>query len=192
MGGNEILAALRSRKLPYPIDEAPCLGACGGGAMVVIDFEDGSSALVSGMDETLMELGLGNKSNDATVARPVSTICHNASTTEGSAPHKLEIVSDNICKTLQEVASSSAEVPIPEPDMNQVVKVTTTTTTTTTTTRVKARTVELVDVRERMRADAAVKATEGESVNPWLNAASYLAGKAAEKLFGGDTNNRSS
>ena len=178
MGGDEILKALRSRKLPYPIDEAPCLGACGGGAMVVIDFEDGSSALVSGIDESLMELGLWNKSNDATVARPVSRISPDPSTTEGSAPEKQVVVSDAISKTLQEVASSSVETPSPEPDMNHVVKV-------TTTTRVKASTVALVDVRERMRAEAAVKAKEGESVNPWLNAASYLAGKAAEKLFGG-------
>ena len=55
-GGKNILDHLRSRNLPYPIDEAPCLGACGGGAMVSIDFEDGSCALVAGLDNTLSEL----------------------------------------------------------------------------------------------------------------------------------------
>lgn len=57
-GGNEILEHLLSRDLPYSIGEAPCLGACGGGAMVSIDFEDGSYALAAGLDETLSELSL--------------------------------------------------------------------------------------------------------------------------------------
>jgi len=178
MGGNEILATLLSRKLPYPVDEAPCLGACGGGAMVVIDFEDGSSALVSGIDETLMELGLLKDSNDATVASsPAASIPLNpsASDDDDSAQERLVADSDSFKASL-EVKSSFVEETLPEPATREVVKV-------TTTRRVKP-SVELVDVRERMRAEAAVKATEEESVNPWLNAASYLAGKAAEKLFG--------
>eukprot|EP00980_Cylindrotheca_fusiformis_P030399 scaffold24765_cov103-Cylindrotheca_fusiformis.AAC.1 len=60
MGAEDILKDLQSRDLNYPINEAPCLGACGGGAMVAIDFEDGSCALVTGLDETLRELGLRN------------------------------------------------------------------------------------------------------------------------------------
>mmetsp|Transcript_20994 Transcript_20994/g.31102 ORF Transcript_20994/g.31102 Transcript_20994/m.31102 type:complete len:179 (-) Transcript_20994:202-738(-) len=57
-GGDEILEHLRAQNLPYPTEEAPCLGACGGGAKVSIDFDDGSYALVTGMKETLSELGL--------------------------------------------------------------------------------------------------------------------------------------
>ena len=56
LGGDEILEDLLSRNLPYPIEEAPCLGACGGGAMVAIDFEDGGYALVAGIDETLHDI----------------------------------------------------------------------------------------------------------------------------------------
>ena len=179
MGGNEILANLLSRKLPYPVDEAPCLGACGGGAMVVIDFEDGSSALVSGIDETLMELGLlmMTNSKDVTVASPATTIPMNPPAATQDSTQEGLVAGSDISRALLDVKSSSIEGYIPEPERKGTVKV------TTTTTRVKP-SVELVDVRQRMRAEAAVKAKEEETVNPWLNAASYLAGKAAEKLFG--------
>ena len=178
MGGNEILANLQSRKLPYPVDEAPCLGACGGGAMVVIDFEDGSSALVSGIDETLMELGLLMiNSKDVTVASPATTIPMNPPSATLDSVQEGQVAGSDISRASLDVKSSSVKGYIPEREKKGAVKV------TTTTTRVKP-SVELVDVRQRMRAEAAVKAKEEETVNPWLNAASYLAGKAAEKLFG--------
>ena len=40
---------------------------------------------------------------------------------------------------------------------------------------------KLVDVRERMRVEAA---SEEEQTNPWLNMASYLAKKASDTMFG--------
>lgn len=65
IGGNEIFQNLCSRKnLPYDVHEIPCLGACGGGSMVAIDYEDGTCALVSGLDETLAELGLADDENN--------------------------------------------------------------------------------------------------------------------------------
>jgi hypothetical protein len=178
MGGDEILATLLSRKLPYPVDEAPCLGACGGGGggRVVIDFENGSSALVSGIDETLMELGLlKDSSNDATVASSPASIPLNPSSTDDDSAQEGLVADSDSFKASLEGTLSFVEETLPEPATQEVVKV--------TTRRVKP-SVKLVDVRERMRAEAAVKAKEEESVNPWLNAASYLAGKAAEKLFG--------
>lgn len=175
MGGDEILAELRSRNLPFRVDEAPCLGACGGGAMVVIDFEDGSSALVSGIHETLMELGLLDKSNDRTDAASTSMVVpvpqEFQSRSGKDAERVLFDVPDTFSVSLQE-EGSSVETPNQggEAKMEILAK------------RSKT-SVELVDARDRMRAESAAKAND-QSPNPWLNVASYLAGKAAEKLFG--------
>ena len=57
-GALDLLADLRSRELPFAVVESPCLNACGRCAMVAIDFEDGSSSLVGGVDRCLLKLGL--------------------------------------------------------------------------------------------------------------------------------------
>ena len=58
-GAEALLAALRARApLPYPIEEDPCLGACGQGEMVNVEYADGSASLVAGLDATLDALGL--------------------------------------------------------------------------------------------------------------------------------------
>ncbi len=170
MGGDEILADLRSRNLPYRVDEAPCLGACGGGAMVVIDFEDGSSALVSGIHETLMELGLLDKSNDRRDVASTSTVVPVPS--PGKDPERVRLDAPETLSVSLQVEGSSVEPPSPgvEAKMEIMAK--------------RAKTsVALVDARDRMRAESAAKAND-QSSNPWLNVASYLAGKATEKLFG--------
>jgi len=65
-GSKELLQNLRdccnnnNESSSYLIGETPCLGACGRGAMVAIDYDDGNNALVSGLDETLEELGLSS------------------------------------------------------------------------------------------------------------------------------------
>lgn len=157
MGGDEILTHLQSRNLPFPVDEAPCLGACGGGAMVAIDFEDGSSALVSGIDETLTELGLSPIQSQ----RETTPSTFESTATMPSAQQSLVELATTTTKTL------TSQKHKPEPKSKQANS-----------------SVELVDVRDRMRAEAAAKEKDEEPANPWLNAASYLAGKAAEKLFG--------
>jgi len=192
-GGQEILNDLLSRNLPYPVDAAPCLGACGGGAMVAIDFEDGSSALVSGIDETLMELGLlfPDQSKTTPIAIPtiiepipedsatiVSVIENVAVEAAATTTATVELSEDSRrIEQLQETNGPSLEVSIPvEEDMKIVIN----------SKKVKTvkPSVQLVDVRERMRLEAAAKAKTEQPSNPWLNAASYLAGKAAEKFFG--------
>jgi hypothetical protein len=176
LGGDEILAELQSRNLPYAVDEAICLGACGGGAMVAIDFEDGSSALVTGLQETLMELGLPDSqmseraifptepvSSESTVDRPIAS-------TNNMKMEELELSSNERDAGL---SSQPAAITIGFSDPSKLKKPQRTK---------KSSTAEFVDVRDRMRA-AASKEDE-ERVNPWFNAASYLAGKAAKQLFG--------
>lgn len=53
-----VLADLNARNLNFVVDDAPCLGACGMGAMVSIEYEDGDYALVTGLQETLEAIGI--------------------------------------------------------------------------------------------------------------------------------------
>lgn len=164
MGGIEILADLKARKLPYPIDEAPCLGACGGGAMVAIDFDDGTSSLVTGLEETLMELGLSVKEN-----YPIDPSNVEPSPTRSLLVEETGTITDE--KVAKEISSAPnmvvmSEIPAVKERQKAAVK--------------SSATVNL-DVRERMRTEAL---KDEERSNPWLKAASYLAGKATERIFG--------
>lgn len=53
-----ILQDLLSRNLPYVVEDAPCLGACGIGAMVSIEYQDGGYDLVTGRQETFQAVGI--------------------------------------------------------------------------------------------------------------------------------------
>jgi hypothetical protein len=55
---DDLVANLRGRQLPFPVEESGCLGACGMGTMVAIDHHDGNANLVAGLDLTLTELGV--------------------------------------------------------------------------------------------------------------------------------------
>ena len=52
---------LEQLNLPFPIDEVGCLGACGMGTMIAIDFENGDSVMTDGLDSTYSELGISVK-----------------------------------------------------------------------------------------------------------------------------------
>jgi len=43
-----------------PVEDTDCLGCCGTGAIVCLEMSDGTDRLVTGMDETLRELGALN------------------------------------------------------------------------------------------------------------------------------------
>ena len=157
MGGaaDATLETLHCLHLSFPIDDVGCLGACGMGSMVAIDYENGDSILVDGLQSTLVELGIEQEESNNVVA----------STSE---------IVDNLTSSKSEsesVASSS---------INERAVVTSSTTTLieeTETEAVKITQPKIVDdVRDRMRKEAADMSTEVP--NPWLNMASYLAKKA--------------
>lgn len=163
-GGDEILEHLRAQNLPYPTEEAPCLGACGGGAKISIDFEDGSYALLTGMEETLSELGLTN--SDTRVNEPSEEYGN------GDLKDSIEAY-DTIIETpvdnelaIQTVKNHDKELP----DINKI---------ETLMDDRQSKEEPLGDVRDRMRQAY----TEEQQTNPWLNAASYLVKKAGEKMF---------
>eukprot|EP00577_Skeletonema_sp_RCC1716_P021935 CAMPEP_0113406722 /NCGR_PEP_ID=MMETSP0013_2-20120614/19669_1 /TAXON_ID=2843 ORGANISM="Skeletonema costatum, Strain 1716" /NCGR_SAMPLE_ID=MMETSP0013_2 /ASSEMBLY_ACC=CAM_ASM_000158 /LENGTH=218 /DNA_ID=CAMNT_0000292599 /DNA_START=87 /DNA_END=743 /DNA_ORIENTATION=+ /assembly_acc=CAM_ASM_000158 len=49
---------LRQLDLKFPIDEVGCLGACGMGTMIAIDYENGDSIMTDGLESTYTELGI--------------------------------------------------------------------------------------------------------------------------------------
>jgi len=56
--GSDILQKLKDLNMDCDVDDAPCLGCCGMGAMVWIEYKDGSDQIVAGMEETIEGLGL--------------------------------------------------------------------------------------------------------------------------------------
>ena len=149
------LEKLNSLDLSFPIDDVGCLGACGMGSMVAIDYENGDSILVDGLQSTLVELGIEQESPN--VVASTSDIVDNLTSSKSES---------------ESVASSS---------INERAVVTSSTTTLIEETETEA--VKIVtqpkivdDVRDRMRKEAADMSTEVP--NPWLNMASYLAKKA--------------
>ena len=58
-----VMKNLRSLNLPFPIDEVGCMGACGMGTMIVIDYENGDAAMTDGLDATLRALGIESEEN---------------------------------------------------------------------------------------------------------------------------------
>lgn len=57
---------LRQLDLKFPIDEVGCLGACGMGTMIAIDYENGDSIMTDGLESTLTELGISAKTQLST------------------------------------------------------------------------------------------------------------------------------
>ena len=136
---------LRQLDLKFPIDEVGCLGACGMGTMIAIDYENGDSIMTDGLESTYAELGISSAKTQLS--------------TDASDEQSSDIVE----------ATSSSAVASDE-------------TTTPVATKQKHSPKELVDVRERMRKEAA----DVEVENPWLKMGSYLAKKASDKLFGSE------
>mmetsp|Transcript_15517 Transcript_15517/g.25515 ORF Transcript_15517/g.25515 Transcript_15517/m.25515 type:complete len:216 (+) Transcript_15517:164-811(+) len=134
---------LRQLDLKFPIDEVGCLGACGMGTMIAIDYENGDSIMTDGLDSTYAELGISAKTQLST--------------------DESELTSDTIEATSLTVVSDETSTPL-------------------ATKKKKVPPKELVDVRERMRKEAA----DVEVENPWLKMGSYLAKKASDKLFGSE------
>jgi len=135
-----VIKELQQLGLPFPIDDVGCLGACGMGTMIAIDFENGDSIMTDGLESTFSELGISAKTQSLTNASAQSSDTGATSSEVSGAP---------TAPVTPKKAPSSKE---------------------------------LVDVRDRMRQEAANVEVE----NPWLKMASYLVQKATDKVFGSD------
>ena len=168
-----------------------CLISCiGGGAMVAIDFEDGSAALVSGIDETLMELGLERddattKPDPSTIVMPVSSDAMQSSATPVESSSSVTF--DNSASTSAASAvSAPAEAKSNVDQGTASLESTKASSVSPATTKQVASTPkrpsdDYQDARARMRAQAASEAEKAS--NPWWTAATYLAQKAKESIM---------
>ena len=57
-GARSLLRELAKLDIEAPIEDAPCLGMCGMGAMGCLEYVDGSERLTAGRDQMLAELGV--------------------------------------------------------------------------------------------------------------------------------------
>jgi len=157
-----VIDELQSLGLPFPVEDTGCLGACGMGTMVAIDFENGSSIMTDGLESTLDELGIQRGKNTPSISE-----------TEKLSPNNEEIVSNNVevssPNTINEIKVTDRII---EPKATEVVEPT------------KEKPPLLADTRERMRQEA----VSSEVVeNPWIKLGSYLAKKATDKVFGSES-----
>lgn len=58
------LQKLQGLDLPFPIDEVGCMGVCGMGTMIAIDYENGDSVMTDGLAGAINELGLKMEVSD--------------------------------------------------------------------------------------------------------------------------------
>jgi predicted metal-binding protein len=83
---------LEQLNLPFPIEEVGCLGACGMGTMIAIDFENGDSIMTDGLDSTYSELGISVKKQSlASASSQVDTISA-VTETDATTKTKKELV----------------------------------------------------------------------------------------------------
>ena len=167
------LEQLQKLDLPCPLDSVGCMGACGMGTMIAIDYKNGDSILVDGLQSTLIELGLQqeqtNSQFDASTPEPEDVVIENESSCveEEVTPSTPTVI----------VATSTTNAS-PEPVVEQKETVVREVRVEPKKSMKQRR--ELVDVRDRMREEAADQQVE----NPWLKMGSYLAKKATDNMFG--------
>ncbi|KAL7540105.1 hypothetical protein ACHAXR_009861 [Thalassiosira sp. AJA248-18] len=126
---------LQSLGLPFPVDEVGCMGACGMGTMIAVDYENGDSTMEDGLESTLIELGIqrktsshpsvsetgisemegvGNINEESSIPNGASTTTFTANIKEKSKSAKPPLLADPRDRMRQE----AAEVENPNPWMN--------------------------------------------------------------------------
>mmetsp|Transcript_3222 Transcript_3222/g.6167 ORF Transcript_3222/g.6167 Transcript_3222/m.6167 type:complete len:256 (+) Transcript_3222:307-1074(+) len=145
--------------LPFPVDEVGCLGACGMGTMIAIDYDNGDSIMTDGLQSTLVELGI-ERQKQATL---FASETENGTTENGAvAEASVNINGETTAPSILNMAYATNTA-----DAKERVE--------------SSKRPLLLDARDRMREEAA-----GQVENPWINMASYLAKKAAGNIFGSE------
>ena len=195
-----ILSNLLSRDLPYTVEDSPCLGACGIGAMVSIEYEDGDYALVMGLQETLHAVGIVSDvragAGDVTTSTTMdigeeihdellrgNTVVDSGGNTSMS---KSATTQAGVVSPIVKDAEVNKPVTIANADgiMNQPNSINDASNLDSGNERM-IQTVAIVEDHgavDRMRAESAK--AENERSNPWVNMAVYLAQKAKDSILG--------
>jgi hypothetical protein len=193
-----IMNDLLSRDLPYVVEEAPCLGACGIGAMVSIEYEDGGYDLVTGLQETHDAVGIvcslsaprTSCNADESVAAPFVQYQD-----EVEDFNRIPLDSNNQLEENEGFSASSGmttQVDVEEENLRKIdIKVTDVANDKilesqpiTKATSIDSMTVDKEQDHgavQRMRNELNVAVDE--KPNPWVNMALYLAQKAKESVI---------
>ena len=176
-----ILQDLQSRNLPYVVEDAPCLGACGMGAMVSIDYQDGGFDLVCGMEETHAAVGitqLDGPSQSLEEKQDVELMNDLQQIMEEAEPAQINKEnSDEDDENLTDIESRVLQI---ESDLSKEEEKSTSADVITTDEAFVENEVDHGAV-QRMREEA--KTATEEQTNPWLNMALYLGKKAKESII---------
>lgn len=186
-----IMTDLQSRNVPFIVEDAPCLGACGLGAMVSIEYENGDYNLVCGLEETLEAIGL--RKNDEM----------DLNETGGKGDEQREIKQDTGDSSSSRNSNIICDETPPEP-MNELqgeiipLSETIETISGYDTNNIEKRTQQKLSIEEstsneidsshdavkRMRAQLVIEEEEEERIiNPWLNMAMYIGKKVTDSAF---------
>jgi hypothetical protein len=152
--------------LPFQIDDSPCLGACGVGAMVSVEYEDGTYNLVTGLQETLEAVGLSESID----------VRGNIMSQDILSPIESESArQDDLGETAQNYLNN---IDMNSSTLNSVDNLSEKANETVIATEREDHNVEHGAVK-RMREEA--RESKEEVLNPWLNMAVYLLNKARSK-----------
>jgi hypothetical protein len=175
-----IMADLQSRDINFDVEEAPCLGACGLGSMVSIEYENGDYDLVTGLEETLEAVGLvttkmkidkvqnlENHESDEKVNHQEDTLIdvNNGVNNEISTNESQRIQDDMLNEVAVEakaVVEVKAEIETIEPEL-------------------KIKVEDEHDAIKRMRAESTQD--KEEKINPWMNMALYIGKKVSDSVM---------
>jgi hypothetical protein len=187
-----IMNDLLARDLPYVVEDAPCLGACGVGSMVSIEYEDGGYDLVTGLQETHDAVGIVSSTIPSEPSPDNIPAAAAAIEQEGRVGEHLNSISRPLddkaldaSTSLEEITQTKKNLDGSEAGDDTIVLKSTPPFTEATTNIVKPETVckeEDHGAVQRMRDEA--KAANEEIPNPWMNMALYLAKKAKESVVG--------
>jgi len=186
-----ILQDLLSRNLPYVVEDAPCLGACGIGAMVSIEYQDGGYDLVTGRLETFQAVGIDIEIENAANANANASANANANDRVDqdnlekeafaqtrsitSLPSDVIVPTQSLSKeTSQATARINTDINISDLDSDEP----------DNDTSAGAGAVVRDDhgAVKRMREEA--KSSKNDEItNPWINMALYLANKAKDGIL---------
>ena len=147
------IETLKSLDLPFDVDEVGCLGACGIGTAIAVDFRNGDSFVLDGLESTLLELGLETK-NESVGGEQVSTSTETSIEAVSVDERDISVEGDEIPEMTQAIGEAEGVTQRRRPSSPSTQSAP-------------------VDVRERMRQAAAE-----EVQNPWMNMAAYLFKKA--------------
>ncbi len=166
-----IMQDLQSRNLPFDVEDAPCLGACGVGSMVSIEYMDGDYALLTGLEETLEAIGIitvqEQEIEDSKINNDLSSIVFSEEAKEDIPQFNNEERTD----------SETNKTPV-------IINEETTKKTEKNEIKVQVDAIKNVedehDAIKRMRAEASQSIHQQS--NPWVNMAFYIGKKITDSI----------